>query len=259
MVVRNRAAATERTSTRNERDAQLPRGAAAGNWVSRFGAFWSRVSGVRGEPRGGRNQLGHECRGQQESRSSTPCTVRVQNHALGCKIAASKKSKIAGFQSREFVFILVKPSVKHEGSNDKIEEVVVRSGWAAPLRHVRDGAGARLDISCFPARARRPGDARTVAGREDGRGEGAGSPAALETLREIKPRSELEAMLATQMLSVNNVAMDCLRRARPEQQTPDGFDRALNQAVKVMNLYQRQLAALTSIAAMASRRSPLST
>lgn len=68
--------------------------------------------------------------------------------------------------------------------------------------------------------------------------------AAYETLKRIAPRSELEGMLAVQMIGAHNAAMECLRRAMNEEQTFHGRDQNLKHATKLMSLYERQLAAL---------------
>lgn len=68
--------------------------------------------------------------------------------------------------------------------------------------------------------------------------------AALEAMENIAPRSELEGMLAAQMISTHNAAMECLRRAMKEEQTFEGRDTNLKHAAKLMALYERQLAAL---------------
>ena len=67
---------------------------------------------------------------------------------------------------------------------------------------------------------------------------------AYEALQEIAPRSELEGMLAGQMIASHNAAMECLRRAMMESQTFEGRDLNLKHATKLMGLYERQLAAL---------------
>tara|TARA_R110000824_G_scaffold104214_6_gene247360 strand:- start:27816 stop:28436 length:621 start_codon:yes stop_codon:yes gene_type:complete len=68
--------------------------------------------------------------------------------------------------------------------------------------------------------------------------------AAYDALQGIAPRSELEGMLAAQMLSTHNAAMESLRRAMMESQTFEGRDQNLKHATKLMGLYERQLAAL---------------
>lgn len=68
--------------------------------------------------------------------------------------------------------------------------------------------------------------------------------AAYAALQEIAPRSELEGMLAAQMIAAHNGAMECLRRAMMEGQTFEGRDQNLKHATKLMGLYERQLAAL---------------
>ena len=68
--------------------------------------------------------------------------------------------------------------------------------------------------------------------------------AALEAMKNIAPRNELEGMLAAQMISTHNAAMECLRRAMKEEQTFEGRDTNLKHAAKLMAIYERQLAAL---------------
>ena len=68
--------------------------------------------------------------------------------------------------------------------------------------------------------------------------------AAYEALQEIAPRSELEGMLAAQMIASHNAAMECLRRAMIPDQTVAGREQNLKHATKLMGLYERQLAAL---------------
>ena len=68
--------------------------------------------------------------------------------------------------------------------------------------------------------------------------------AVLEAMENIAPRSELEGMLAAQMISTHNAAMECLRRAMKEGQTFEGRDSNLKHAAKLMSIYERQLAAL---------------
>lgn len=65
-----------------------------------------------------------------------------------------------------------------------------------------------------------------------------------EVLQRIAPRSELEAMLAAQMISTHSAAMECLRRAMHEGQSSAGRDQNFKHATKLMSLYERQLAAL---------------
>lgn len=68
--------------------------------------------------------------------------------------------------------------------------------------------------------------------------------AAYEALQQIAPRSELEGMLAAQMISTHNAAMECLRRAMMEGQTFAGREQNLKHAAKLLSTYERQLAAL---------------
>ena len=52
--------------------------------------------------------------------------------------------------------------------------------------------------------------------------------AAYDTLKGIAPRSELEGMLAAQMIGAYNASMECLRRAMLPEQTFEGRDQNLN-------------------------------
>jgi len=68
--------------------------------------------------------------------------------------------------------------------------------------------------------------------------------AAYEALRKIAPRSELEGMLAVQMIGTHNAAIECLHRAKMEGHASKARDFYFKHAVKLMALYERQLAAL---------------
>ena len=68
--------------------------------------------------------------------------------------------------------------------------------------------------------------------------------AAYGALQAIAPQSELEGMLAAQMISTHNAAMECLRRAMIPDQSLKGHDQNLKHATKLLAIYERQLAAL---------------
>ena len=68
--------------------------------------------------------------------------------------------------------------------------------------------------------------------------------AAYDTLKGIAPRSELEGMLAAQMIGAYNASMECLKRAMNPNKTFEGRDQNLKHAAKLMSIYERQLAAL---------------
>ena len=57
--------------------------------------------------------------------------------------------------------------------------------------------------------------------------------ATLGALAGIKPRDELEGMMAAQLIAAHNAAMECYRRAMLAEQTFDGGREALNQANKL--------------------------
>lgn len=68
--------------------------------------------------------------------------------------------------------------------------------------------------------------------------------AALETLRQIAPRDGVEGMLAVQMASTHQAAMECLRRAAIPSQTFEGRNMALKHGEKFLRLYMEQVKAL---------------
>jgi hypothetical protein len=68
--------------------------------------------------------------------------------------------------------------------------------------------------------------------------------AALAALEGIAPRTELESLLAVQMVATHSAAMECLRRAMIQNQTFEGREQNLKHAVKLLGTYTRQLEAL---------------
>ena len=68
--------------------------------------------------------------------------------------------------------------------------------------------------------------------------------AAVAALKAIAPRNELEGMLAVQMVSTHNAAMDCLRRSMLPGQTFEARDLNLKHAAKLLSIYTRQLEVL---------------
>ena len=48
------------------------------------------------------------------------------------------------------------------------------------------------------------------------------------TVQGIAPRNELEGLLAVQMIGAHTLAMECLRRASLQEQTPEGIDSNVN-------------------------------
>lgn len=68
--------------------------------------------------------------------------------------------------------------------------------------------------------------------------------AAIDTMANVAPRDELEAMLVAQMIAAHNIAMDCLRRAMLPEQTFEGREQNLKHGAKLMQLYEKQVAAL---------------
>ena len=67
---------------------------------------------------------------------------------------------------------------------------------------------------------------------------------AISMLQGIKPTDEIEGMLATQMVSTHNAAMECLRRAMLQSQSFEGRDQNLKHATKLLSVYSRQIEVL---------------
>ncbi len=68
--------------------------------------------------------------------------------------------------------------------------------------------------------------------------------AAIAALRGIKPRDEVEGMLATQMVATHAAAMECLRRSMIQQQSFKGRDNNLRHAAKLLSIFAKQLETL---------------
>jgi hypothetical protein len=68
--------------------------------------------------------------------------------------------------------------------------------------------------------------------------------AGLALLEELAPNDVQESILACQMVATHLTAMECLRRAKADKQTPHGRDDYLKQAAKFMALYAKQLETL---------------
>jgi hypothetical protein len=68
--------------------------------------------------------------------------------------------------------------------------------------------------------------------------------ATIAALHGIKPRDELEGMMAAQLLAAHNAAMECYRRAMIGEQTSEGRQDNLNQANKLSRTYTTLLEAL---------------
>jgi hypothetical protein len=68
--------------------------------------------------------------------------------------------------------------------------------------------------------------------------------AGLSFLAGVKPKDELEGMLAAQLLASHNAAMECYRRAMISEQTFEGRKENLNQANKLSRTHTTLLEAL---------------
>ncbi len=67
---------------------------------------------------------------------------------------------------------------------------------------------------------------------------------AISMLQGIRPADEIEGMLATQMVSTHNAAMECLRRAMIQGQTFHGQEQSMKHATKLLSIYARQIEVL---------------
>lgn len=68
-----------------------------------------------------------------------------------------------------------------------------------------------------------------------------------ELIQEMKPASPLETMIISQMVSANFGALRLLSLAARPGQSVEGFDKCMNQAGKLMQLFIRQLEALSKL------------
>jgi len=60
----------------------------------------------------------------------------------------------------------------------------------------------------------------------------------------IKPQNEIEAMLAVQMVSVHNLASECIKQAISDGQSPEGRQANVRYATKMTRTFIAQMAAL---------------
>jgi len=67
---------------------------------------------------------------------------------------------------------------------------------------------------------------------------------ALSILYGIKPKDELESMLAIQMIGVHNLAMKYIGLATVKDQTPLGIDANVNRATKLLRAFTAQMEAI---------------
>jgi len=81
-----------------------------------------------------------------------------------------------------------------------------------------------------------------------------GEDVALAMLREMKPRTATESLLAVQMASVHNTAMAFLNRATLAGQPYDGSDSNLARATSLMRLFNEQLEAMAKLTGKASHQ-----
>ena len=66
----------------------------------------------------------------------------------------------------------------------------------------------------------------------------------IAALHGIKPKDELEGMLAVQMVGVHNLAMEFMKRAMLPEQTGEGVDCNVNRATKLLRTFTAQIEAL---------------
>jgi len=68
--------------------------------------------------------------------------------------------------------------------------------------------------------------------------------ATVDALIGIKPKNELEGMMAAQLLACHNASMECYRRAMLREQTFEGRRESLNQANKLSRTFTMLVEAL---------------
>lgn len=68
--------------------------------------------------------------------------------------------------------------------------------------------------------------------------------AALQLIYGMKPKDELEGVLATQMAGVHNLAMEFMRRAMHPGQSPEGVSTNTERTVKMLRLFTSQVETL---------------
>lgn len=73
---------------------------------------------------------------------------------------------------------------------------------------------------------------------------------AVETLAGMSPGSVIEAMLAVQMVAIDDAAMGCLKRSALSRLNPGSDDRDLGYSIKLLNLFNRQIDALLKLKAL---------
>lgn len=60
----------------------------------------------------------------------------------------------------------------------------------------------------------------------------------------VAPQDGVEGLLAAQMITAHNLALECSRRAMVKDQYPEAFDRYMNHSVKFMRVFTSQMEAL---------------
>ena len=64
---------------------------------------------------------------------------------------------------------------------------------------------------------------------------------AISALKGIKPESEIEGMLAVQMIATHSAAMECLRRTMLHGQSFEGRDANFKYAAKLLGIFAKQI------------------
>ena len=64
---------------------------------------------------------------------------------------------------------------------------------------------------------------------------------------ELQPTTATEALLAVQMVGAQNAAMHFMHRALLPDQPPEGIDRNVNRAVRLMRLFTEQVEAMSRL------------
>lgn len=68
--------------------------------------------------------------------------------------------------------------------------------------------------------------------------------ALLAAMHGLRPQDEAEGMMAAQLVAMNHLSLEFMRRAMWDEQTPEGVERHMNRAIKLLNGFNAKLDAL---------------
>ena len=171
-------------------------------------------------------------------------SLKDNSPALGQMDAlAAKRSNKQNARVAEYCARMAKgkpPKFKPSGRKDiPLELVVEGDDWLLASTVLAEAFGTADDDlrSHLLAQA-----VRTVGYGQSGSPENCNFVTA--ALHGIRPRDELEGLLAVQMIGTHNLAMACLQRAALKEQTFEGVESNVNRATKLMRTFVAQMEAL---------------